>query len=210
MSRRTKLRKLFAVLLAGVVLFFGVGGTPLAEAATPVFPIRSGWTKTSDFGWRIHPVTGERSFHTGVDIGAPLGTEVVAALDGVVTFAGRRGAYGQLIEIAHGDGYSTRYAHLSAILVQYGQIVRAGQVIGLVGSTGRATGPHLHFEFRIEGEPVTPTLLFKELGGKKAFGIGPIARGRVKSGQGASDGIMSMFEQFLKQLLGGKIGRAHV
>lgn len=206
MSGKTKLRKLLAVLVAGVVLFFGVGGTPLAEAATPVFPIRSGWTKTSDFGWRIHPVTGERSFHTGVDIGAPLGTEVVAALDGVVTFAGWRGAYGQLIEIDHGDGYSTRYAHLSAILVQYGQIVRAGQVIGLVGSTGRSTGPHLHFEFRIEGEPVTPALLFKELGGKQPFGIGPIARGNVRAGQGATDGAMGLVEQFLQQLLGGMRG----
>lgn len=206
MSGKTKLRKLLAVLVAGVVLFFGMGGTPLAEAATPVFPIQSGWTKTSDFGWRIHPVTGERSFHTGVDIGAPLGTEVVAALDGVVTFAGWRGAYGQMIELDHGDGYSTRYAHLSAIFVQYGQTVRAGQVIGLVGSTGRSTGPHLHFEFRIDGEPVTPTLLFKELGGKLPFGIGPVARGAVRAGQGAADGTLGLVDQFLQQLLGGMRG----
>lgn len=100
---------------------------------------------TSDYGWRVHPITGETAFHAGIDLGAPMGTPVLANNRGRVEYAGLAGTYGNLVEINHGS-FSTRYAHLSAIGVSGGQSVKKGQVIGLVGSTGRSTGPHLHFE----------------------------------------------------------------
>jgi murein DD-endopeptidase MepM/ murein hydrolase activator NlpD len=111
---------------------------------------------TSVFGPRIHPIYGTPDFHTGVDIAVPEGTEVHAAAPGVVTWAGRRGGYGLLVVIDHGDGYSSYYGHLSRILVHEGQFVEVGQVIALSGNTGLSTGPHLHFEVRRLGEPVNP------------------------------------------------------
>lgn len=105
---------------------------------------------TSAFGWR------GREFHSGMDIGAPHGSPVVAAKGGVVTFAGRSGGYGYLVKIDHGGGFETWYAHLSSIDVSVGQSVTAGQVIGRVGNTGRSYGAHLHFETRVDGSPVNP------------------------------------------------------
>ncbi|WP_225882652.1 M23 family metallopeptidase [Thalassoporum mexicanum] len=120
---------------AGELPIFNVGGYPLPRA----FPV------TSNYGWRTHPITGEAAFHSGIDLGAPRGTPVLATKDGVVEFAGRSGGYGNLIELSH-ISFGTRYAHLDRILVQHGQPVKKGQQIGTVGSTGRSTGPHLHFE----------------------------------------------------------------
>ena len=111
---------------------------------------------TSSFGSRIHPVTKVRSNHTGVDIGAPHGSTVYAYSEGTVSFAGWKGGYGNIIHIRHGNGMETRYAHLSKINVKVGQKVTAGQAIGRVGSTGTATGPHLHFEVRINGVAKNP------------------------------------------------------
>jgi murein DD-endopeptidase MepM/ murein hydrolase activator NlpD len=111
----------------------------------------------SRFGTRTDPFTGQPRHHAGLDFGAPSGTPVVSAADGVVTRAERSaGGYGQLVEIDHGDGVRTRYAHLSRISVELGENITQGSQIGLVGSTGRSTAPHLHFEVRVEGVAVDP------------------------------------------------------
>ncbi len=108
------------------------------------------------FGERTDPFSGEGAMHTGVDISAPTGTPVRATADGVVTFASWFSGYGQLVIVDHGGGYETYYAHLSRFAVVDGQGVRRGEQIGAVGSTGRVTAPHLHYEVRIGGAPVNP------------------------------------------------------
>ena len=113
-------------------------------------------TITSPFGWRSNPFGGSPEFHQGLDIAAPSGTTVTAAAGGTVIMAQWYGGYGNYILIDHGGGYSTGYGHLSAIYVSNGQSVKRGQAIGAVGSTGASTGPHLHFEVRIDGKPVDP------------------------------------------------------
>lgn len=106
---------------------------------------------SSGFGWRTHPVSGQPRLHAGVDLAAPLGTPVVAAAAGTVTWAGARGGYGLLVVIDHGGGLQTRYAHCSAIDVRPGEHVAQGQLLARVGATGTATGPHLHLEIRVGG-----------------------------------------------------------
>jgi murein DD-endopeptidase MepM/ murein hydrolase activator NlpD len=113
-------------------------------------------TITSPFGWRSNPFGGSPEFHQGLDIAAPTGTTVTAAASGTVIMAQWYGGYGNYILIDHGGGFSTGYGHLSAIYVSNGQAVKRGQAIGAVGSTGASTGPHLHFEVRIDGKPVDP------------------------------------------------------
>jgi murein DD-endopeptidase MepM/ murein hydrolase activator NlpD len=110
----------------------------------------------SDYGWRIHPVTKKPDFHKGVDIDAVEGTQIAAAASGVVTKVGWNGGYGLEIEIFHGNGISTVYAHCSKVLLNVGDEIKKGQVIALVGMTGIATDPHLHYEVRINGVPVDP------------------------------------------------------
>ncbi len=110
----------------------------------------------SGYGYRVHPILRYKKMHYGVDISAPSGTPIKAGGDGKVIFADWRGGYGQCIMIDHGKGIVTLYAHLSKISVKNGQVVKAGAVIGNVGSTGLSTGPHLHFEVRINGDPVDP------------------------------------------------------
>jgi murein DD-endopeptidase MepM/ murein hydrolase activator NlpD len=114
-----------------------------------------GWI-TSSFGPRLHPILGTTRMHTGVDMHAAWGEPVAAAAGGRVIFAGAYGGYGNAVILDHGGGMSTLYGHLSSIVVGYGDTVTAGQTIGLVGATGLATGPHLHFEVRIDGQPVDP------------------------------------------------------
>lgn len=113
-------------------------------------------TESSGFGWRDDPIRHTRSFHAGTDFRGQPGTPVMAAGDGVVRFCGRLGGYGNVIDIDHGGGIVTRYAHLRRITTKKAAAVSAGEVIGQVGSTGRTTGPHLHFEVRIDGAPVSP------------------------------------------------------
>ncbi len=110
----------------------------------------------SNFGYRRDPFTHRIRHHDGIDISAPYGTKVLSAGKGVVKFAGREGDYGNIVVIYHGDGVETAYAHLSKISVKVGQKVQKGDEIGAVGSTGRSTGPHLHFEVRVGGKPVNP------------------------------------------------------
>ncbi|MEL6383094.1 MAG: peptidoglycan DD-metalloendopeptidase family protein [Cyanobacteria bacterium J06626_18] len=114
-----------------------------------VFPLATPAPITSLFGWRTHPIFGDRRFHSGTDLGAPTGTPVLAAKDGEVSVADYLGGYGNTVILRHEDGtQETRYAHLSQILVNTGEKVKQGEVVGLVGSTGNSTGPHLHFELR--------------------------------------------------------------
>jgi murein DD-endopeptidase MepM/ murein hydrolase activator NlpD len=111
---------------------------------------------TSGFGIRTDPFLGRPAMHTGLDFRAAMGDPVRATANGKVASAGWAGGYGRMIEIDHGNGLSTRYGHLSEIGVKVGDQIKIGQVIGAVGSTGRSTGPHLHYETRIEGEAVDP------------------------------------------------------
>ncbi len=118
-------------------------------------PVRAGWM-SSRFGRRSDPFTGKMAFHRGVDFAGKIGSDVIAVAAGVVTWAGDRYGYGKMIEINHGNGYVTRYAHQQKLLVAVGDNVQPGQVIGLMGSSGRSTGPHLHFEVWHLGRPVDP------------------------------------------------------
>lgn len=111
---------------------------------------------TGSFGERIDPFNGEGAFHSGVDIGSEYGRPVIAPADGVVTFADFLGGYGKAVMVDHGHGISTRYGHLSGFAVAPGQQVHRGDVIGYVGLSGRSTGPHLHYEVRINDTPVNP------------------------------------------------------
>jgi len=119
---------------------------------------------TSGFGFRKDPLTGRRAFHNAVDIGSTPGHPVVAPGDGVVIRAGRIGRLGNAIYISHGFGITTRYGHLSRVLVKPGEVVHRGEVIGDVGRTGRATGYHLHYEVRIDRKPVNPLAYMLDLG----------------------------------------------
>lgn len=120
------------------------------------WPIPGYTTITSEYGMRVHPITGAYKLHTGTDIGAPMGADFVAMGKGVVTKASMTPAYGNMVIIDHGGGVQTLYAHGSEILVQVGQEVEAGMPVLKVGSTGYSTGPHAHFEIRINGQPVNP------------------------------------------------------
>ncbi len=129
-------------------------------AVMPFVPLRtplSGEASvTSPFGYRADPFLGKLALHTGVDLLQPYGSEIRATGAGRVVHAGPMGGYGDMVEIDHGHGLATRYAHMSDILVQEGQDVAEGDVLGRLGSSGRSTGPHLHYEVRVDGEPVDP------------------------------------------------------
>ncbi|NCC28838.1 MAG: M23 family metallopeptidase [Gammaproteobacteria bacterium] len=126
-----------------------------AQAMPAGWPVRSGYI-TSRFGFRVHPIKKKRLFHEGVDFASPRGTAIVAVADGVVTFSGRKGGYGRMVDIRHVNGLVTRYAHNQDNLVKEGQMVRQGQKIATVGSSGTATGPHVHFEVLKDGKAVDP------------------------------------------------------
>jgi len=111
---------------------------------------------SSAYGWRSDPVTGQRRFHSGVDIAAELASTVYAAADGKVIYSGRKGGYGYCVMIRHAYGFVTLYGHLSACYVPEGEEVRSGKVIGFIGSSGKSTGNHLHYEVRKYGRPVRP------------------------------------------------------
>ena len=126
------------------------------EGAPVHMPISGSFRRSSGFGNRTDPFTGARAFHAGLDFAAASGTAVLSAGDGTVTFVGTSSGYGQMVEVTHDDGFVTRYGHLSAYLSHVGQRVHTGTPIAKVGSTGRSTGPHLHFEVRKGDSAINP------------------------------------------------------
>lgn len=126
-----------------------------AEVIPAGRPITRGWL-SSYYGMRTDPFSGRRAHHSGIDFAGKMGSDVVTVAAGVVTYAGRRSGYGNLVEINHGKGYVTRYGHNSKILVDVGETVKKGQIIAKMGSSGRSTGPHVHFEVLVNGRAVDP------------------------------------------------------
>lgn len=146
---------------AGVTVFSTRPITTLSRRSnsqlSAIAPLANG-ALSSGFGMRTHPVLGTPRFHAGVDLAAPAGSPIRAASGGVITNAGWQGGYGLLVSIGHGGGEETRYGHLSRIAVAPGQTVRQGDLIGFVGTTGLSTGPHLHYELRVDGRAVRPDM----------------------------------------------------
>ena len=126
---------------------------------------------SSDYGTRTHPVLGRRLGHKGVDLAAPTGTPIYATADGTVSRAGPFSSYGNYVSIEHGGKIQTRYAHMSRVAVAKGATVKKGDIIGYVGSTGRSTGPHLHYEVRIDGQAVNPVPYMIESQAQQAFAM---------------------------------------
>lgn len=126
---------------------------------------------SSSYGMRTHPVLGGRRNHSGIDLAAPTGTPIYATADGIVSRADRSRTYGLVTYIEHGAQVQTRYAHMSRMVVADGQAVKKGDVIGYVGSTGRSTGPHLHYEVRISGRAVNPMPYMAETDAQRAFAL---------------------------------------
>ena len=162
--------------VASAGLQFGSGAATLndwlrAAAAPTIWPVEG--RITSSFGERVDPFNGEGAFHSGVDISTAYGTPVLATGDGTVSFADFMSGYGRVIKIEHGHGISTRYGHLSGFAVAAGQNVKSGQTIGYVGTTGRVTSPHLHYEVRIADTPVNPHKYLRTTVARAAhFGVG--------------------------------------
>lgn len=125
-----------------------------------VAPVKEGWY-SSNFGWRVDPFNGQSAMHEGVDYVVPEGTPIYASAGGVVSYADNHPSYGNMVEIEHGNDIITRYAHASKVLVKVGQVVRRGEKIAEVGSTGRSTGNHLHFEVRYKGSAQNPVRFLK-------------------------------------------------
>lgn len=140
-----------------------------ATAASPELqsPLRSAWRVTSSFGPRRHPIRGTSDFHRGVDLGAPLGTPVLAAADGVVEEAGSRGAAGRMVRVRHERGLVTSYLHLGSIAVRSGERVAAGAVLGTVGQSGVVTGPHLEYRVSRNGTWLDPVSYQNRAGGTR-------------------------------------------
>ncbi|MBF0539078.1 MAG: M23 family metallopeptidase [Nitrospirae bacterium] len=135
--------------------------------ATPHGSPVSSFNISSPFGWRTHPQTGRSEFHSGLDMAVPLGTEVRATADGIVSFAEWSGGSGNLVVIEHGFGFTTCYAHNRKVVVQVGQRVRRGDLISYVGSTGNSTGPHVHYEVWKNSSPVDPMVFLAQEGEDK-------------------------------------------
>jgi len=153
-----------------------VAAMEAAIAAIPSYvPVKT-FTYTSPYGVRYDPFNGRSAMHAGLDMAGSQGEAIYAAADGTVVTGGRSGAYGNLVEIDHGKGLATRYGHLSAVLVQPGAHVRQGQLIARMGSTGRSTGTHLHYEIRLDGRAINPRPFLE------ASGFVLAAQGRVISG----------------------------
>ena len=151
LSERLKQRETELSILDQVLL-----GVYTQEGATPKgAPIAKGWM-SSPFGERVDPISGKKAWHEGMDFAGANGSDVIAVANGIVVFAGRRDGYGLMVEISHGENLRTRYGHHQEVLVRVGQSVKRGDVIGLMGSSGRSTGPHVHFEVLKSGKPVNP------------------------------------------------------
>lgn len=139
-------------VLAGLLL----DAEAQAEAIPAGRPIQSGW-QSSAFGYRNDPFTGQRAWHQGIDFAGRAGSEIIAVASGVVSWSGELAGYGTMVEVAHGDGLVTRYAHNQKNLVDVGDLVRKGEPVALMGNSGRSTGPHVHFEVFKHGRPVDPS-----------------------------------------------------
>lgn len=140
----------------------GVSFAPYYVSASPVMPVKNA-RRTSRFGYRTNPISGNYGFHTGLDLAAAQGTPVAAAFYGEIEETGENEVWGKYVLMRHSASFETYYCHLSEIYVKQGSVIRQGETLGLVGSTGWSTGPHLHFEVRIDGVRVDPeTLLFPE------------------------------------------------
>ena len=151
LSQRLKQRETELSILDQVLL--GIYNDKGARPAGA--PIVKGWM-SSPFGERVDPISGKKAWHEGMDFAGAKGSEVIAVANGVVVFAGYRDGYGQMVEISHGKDMRTRYGHHEEVLVHAGQSVKRGDVIARMGSSGRSTGPHVHFEVLKEGRPVNP------------------------------------------------------
>lgn len=132
------------------------GQRALPKSYLAHMPVRSGYM-SSNYGYRTDPFTGRAAFHGGIDFAGPVGTHVFAVAPGIVTWAGEKTGYGQLVEISHGDGVTTRYAHASRLVAKVGDLVAKDQLIAYMGSTGRSTGSHLHYEVLRNGKHVDPS-----------------------------------------------------
>ena len=133
-----------------------IQGEQVKSDATPSGrPILSGWL-SSRYGTRIDPFSGKKAWHEGVDFAGKAGSNIVAVASGVVSWSGERYGYGKMVEVAHGDGVITRYGHNQENLVKVGDMVRRGDIVALMGNSGRSTGPHVHFEVHKNGRPVDP------------------------------------------------------
>jgi len=131
------------------------------ESAIPQgSPSEEGWV-SSYYGKRIDPFNGKKVFHHGIDIAGRQGSPILAVADGIITWTGRRSGYGRLVEIDHGNGYVTRYAHNKELVVKTGDRIKKGQAIALMGSTGRSTGPHVHYEVLLDGKTINPYTFVK-------------------------------------------------
>lgn len=155
-------RIIFVIFLLQLFQSTDLAAQELASQAV-VFPILSP-KMASGYGTRKHPILKSTRHHNGIDLSVPYDTQVRAVAAGQVVFAGNYKGYGNLITILHGDGYTSLYGHLKTIDVGIGHQMAAGQIIGRVGSTGLATGPHLHFEWRKDGKVIDPRELFPYLG----------------------------------------------
>lgn len=151
LSERLKQRETELSILDQVLM-----GVYSQKGAMPAgAPIVKGWM-SSPFGERVDPISGKKAWHEGMDFAGANGSDVVAVANGIVVFSGRRDGYGLMVEISHGENLRTRYGHHQELLVRAGQSVKRGDVIGLMGSSGRSTGPHVHFEVLKSGKPVNP------------------------------------------------------
>jgi murein DD-endopeptidase MepM/ murein hydrolase activator NlpD len=151
-------------------------------------PVSSGYM-SSGFGRRVDPFTGGEEFHEGIDFAAPEGTRIRAVAAGIVTWAGPRGGYGNMVQVDHGNGYATRYGHAYQVLVHVGETVNRGDALALVGDTGRSTGPHVHFEVLKNGHEVNPAHFVAMRAGSKTF-TGPgtvhVAAGKAPASAAAN------------------------
>jgi len=140
-----------------------IASSEIQKEMTPAGrPVKHGWI-SSRYGQRKDPFSGKRAFHHGVDIAGKKNSEVIAVASGVVSWADRKSGYGKLVEVRHVNGYVTRYAHNSKILVKVGDLVSKGQVVALMGSSGRSTGPHVHFEIARGGKTLNPAKYLKSI-----------------------------------------------
>jgi len=149
----------------------GQRATAATSVAVPSRTPLDDYRMSSNYGMRTHPVLGGLRGHKGIDMAAPTGTPIYATADGLVTKSERFSSYGNFISIEHGADLETRFAHLSRMAVSAGQRVRKGDLIGYVGSTGRSTGPHLHYEVRVAGVAVDPTPYMTETDGERAYAL---------------------------------------